>query len=77
MDHKKSAKGIGAWLLLHSLRNAHQEALRELIGAKAAGREPTKTKASVIQRQQGLLFPIKDDKAVKTEAPATAERRRA
>jgi DNA end-binding protein Ku len=92
----------------------YQEALRELIKAKAAGRGPTKTKAPVIQgnvvdlmdalrrslktdkssaeapsvrggkraakgdkRQQGLLLPIKGDKAGKAQAPATAKRRRA
>ena len=98
-----------------SLRNSlcYQEALRELIKAKAAGRGPTKTKGPVIQgnvvdlmdalrrslktdsssvekpsqsgkrvakgdkRQQGLLLPIKGDKAGKAQAPATAKRRRA
>ena len=91
----------------------YQEALRELIKARAAGRGPTKTKAPVIQgnvvdlmdalrrslkadksgaekpsqsgkrvskgdkRQQGLLLPIKGDKAGKAQAPATAKRRRA
>ena len=91
----------------------YQDALRELIKAKAAGRGPTKTKAPVIRgnvvdlmdalrrslkadksgaekpsqsekrmakgdkRQQGLLLPIKGDKAGKAQAPATAKRRRA
>jgi len=56
-----------------SANNSH------VIGRSSFLNGPISAKAGAMgdKRQQGLLLPIKGDKAGKTEAPATAKRRRA